>query len=91
MGGPERLNGLGLWEGLAAQGVATELDRFLPLTQQVMDQTRRRVLEGESAPADEKIFSIFEAHRHHLQGQPRHLLWSQNLSDGWSVLNDPRP
>ena len=58
----EVINGLGLWEGLAAQGVATELDRFLPLTQQVMDQTRRRVLEGESVPADEKIFSIFEEH-----------------------------
>jgi IS5 family transposase len=27
-----------------------------------MDQTRRRVLEGESVPAEEKIVSIFEEH-----------------------------
>lgn len=53
---------LGPWESLVAQGVASELDRFLPLTQRVMDQTRRRVLEGESVPAEEKVFSIFEEH-----------------------------
>ena len=58
----EVLKDLSLRESLVAQGVANELDRFLPLTQRVMDQTRRRVLEGESVPAEEKIFSIFEEH-----------------------------
>lgn len=58
----EVLKDLSLWESLVAHGVANELDRFLPLTQRVMDQTRRRVLDGESVPAEEKIFSIFEEH-----------------------------
>lgn len=42
--------------------VANDLDRLLPLTQRVMDQTRRRVLEDESVPAAEKLVSIFEDH-----------------------------
>jgi len=58
----EVLKELGLWESLVAQGVATDLDRLLPLTQRVMNQTRRRVLEGESVPAAEKLVSIFEDH-----------------------------
>jgi IS5 family transposase len=58
----EVLKELSLWESLVAQGVANDLDRLLPLTQRVMDQTRRRVLEGESVPAAEKLVSIFEDH-----------------------------
>ena len=38
------------------------LEHFLPLTRQVVCQTRRRVLEGETVPAAEKIVSIFEEH-----------------------------
>lgn len=58
----EVLKGLSLWEELVVKGVANDLDRFLPLTQRVMDQTQRRVLEGQSVPAGEKIVSIFEEH-----------------------------
>ena len=44
-------------------GMAREqLGHFLPLTRQVVCQTRRRVLGGESVPAAEKIVSIFEEH-----------------------------
>ena len=32
------------------------------LGEKVMDQTRRRVLDGEQVPADEKVYSIFEPH-----------------------------
>ena len=39
-----------------------QLKHFLPLTRQVVCQTRRRVFEGESVPASEKIVSIFEPH-----------------------------
>ncbi len=39
-----------------------QLEHFLPLIRQVVCQTRRRVLEGESVPAAEKIVSIFEEH-----------------------------
>ena len=41
---------------------ATQLDHFLPLVKQVIDQTERRVLHGESVPAEEKVVSIFEPH-----------------------------
>ncbi len=39
-----------------------ELLHFLGLTQRVLDQTHRRIVEGESVPASEKIVSIFEDH-----------------------------
>ena len=39
-----------------------ELLRVLPLVERVIDQSRRRVLEGERVPANEKIVSIFEPH-----------------------------
>jgi len=49
-----------------AKGVAERLvgqiDRFLPLVEQVVSQTRRRVLEGDAVPAAEKLVSIFEPH-----------------------------
>ncbi len=39
-----------------------ELRQLLPLVANVVDQSRRRVLEGESVPSEEKIVSIFEPH-----------------------------
>jgi transposase, IS5 family len=46
-----------------AQGdVHDELAALLPLIGQVMDQTDRRVFQGEAVPADEKLVSLFEAH-----------------------------
>ncbi|MEN8185000.1 MAG: ISNCY family transposase [Myxococcota bacterium] len=39
-----------------------ELLQVLPLVECVIDQSRRRVLEGERVPANEKIVSIFEPH-----------------------------
>jgi IS5 family transposase len=42
--------------------LAEELKRYLERTDQVVDQTRRRVLEAESVPASEKLVSIFEEH-----------------------------
>ena len=39
-----------------------ELLAVLPLVERVLDQARRRVLEGERVPANEKIVSIFEPH-----------------------------
>ena len=44
-----------------AKASPADLDRFLPLTQRVMDQSRRE-LEGQSVPAHKKIVSIFEEH-----------------------------
>ena len=52
-------------EQLAATGVvvyAAQLAHFIPLVKRVIDQTERRVLRGESVPAEDKIVSIFEPH-----------------------------
>jgi IS5 family transposase len=39
-----------------------EIMHHCALGERVVDQTRRRVLEGEQVPVEEKIFSIFEPH-----------------------------
>jgi IS5 family transposase len=75
----EVLNNLGFWEALTAQGVANDLDRFLPLTQRVMDQTQRRVLEGQSVPASEKIVSIFEEHTDIIRKDNRETLYGHKI------------
>jgi IS5 family transposase len=38
------------------------LETFLPRTEQIIDQTTRRILQGEQVPAQEKIVSLFEEH-----------------------------
>jgi IS5 family transposase len=42
--------------------LAQQLTVLLPRVAQVMDQTERRVFQGETVPADEKLVSLFEAH-----------------------------
>jgi IS5 family transposase len=42
--------------------ITQQLQHYMPLVRQVVCQTRRRVLAGESVPAQEKIVSIFEEH-----------------------------
>ena len=39
-----------------------EVERFLGFANILSDRTRRRVLEGEKIPHEEKIFSIYEPH-----------------------------
>ena len=75
----EVLDSLGLFESLAAQGAADALEHFLPLTQQVMDQTRRRVLEGQSVAAEEKIVSIFEEHTDIIRKDNRETLYGHKI------------
>jgi transposase, IS5 family len=48
---------------VAAQGgLAEKLERFEELVERVVGQTERRVLQGKSVKAAEKLVSIFEAH-----------------------------
>ena len=42
--------------------VVEDLNNYIQLTCQMIDQTELRVLHGESVPASEKIVSIFEPH-----------------------------
>ena len=45
-----------------AQRLADVLEHYLPLVRQVVSQTERRVLHGESVAAPDKLVSIFEPH-----------------------------
>lgn len=57
--GIEELEGRGDLNAMVAR---LELKRFVSLAIRVMDQTRRRVFEGQTVPAAEKVVSIFEPH-----------------------------
>jgi len=46
----------------SADGLHEELDQYLPLVRQVIDQTRQRVLHGKPAAAGDKVLSLFEPH-----------------------------
>lgn len=39
-----------------------EASHYLPLIERIVDQTRRRVLDGEAVPAGAKLVSLFEPH-----------------------------
>jgi IS5 family transposase len=45
-----------------AEKLADDLAHYTELLRRVIDQTRRRVLEGEQVPASEKLVSLFEPH-----------------------------
>jgi IS5 family transposase len=47
---------------LAIAGLRKEIDHYCGLADRVIDQARRRVIEGEQVPNAEKIYSIFEPH-----------------------------
>ena len=49
-------------ELLVAGALRSALEEFTPLAQCVIDQSTRRILDGEQVPAEEKIVSIFEPH-----------------------------
>jgi len=43
-------------------GLQLEITKYIDLAESVIDQTQRRVFDGEKVTAAEKIFSIFEEH-----------------------------
>jgi IS5 family transposase len=85
---PEVLAELDLQQGSKARTLAGRLDRFLPLVQRVREQTRRRVVEGESVPATEKLVSIFEEHTDIIRKDQRETLYGHKicLSGGVSSM-----
>jgi IS5 family transposase len=46
----------------AADAIINEMEHYRSLGHHVVDQARRRVLDGEQVPNEEKLFSIFEPH-----------------------------
>ena len=89
---PEILADLDLRAGLKMSALAGAFDHYLPLALQVIDQTRRRVAQGESVPALEKIVSIFEEHTDIIRKDRRATLYGHKicLRPAKSFLNDPR-
>ena len=55
-------NAVTLAEHAVKGRLVKQLNHYLPLARQVVCQTRRRVIAGESVPAQEKLVSIFEPH-----------------------------
>jgi IS5 family transposase len=51
-----------LMTDIAIHALRNEIDRYCGLGDRVLDQARRRVLEGEQVPNEQKLFSIFETH-----------------------------
>jgi IS5 family transposase len=66
----------------------TEVRHYLPLIRRAIDQTQRRVFQGESVPAGEKLFSLFEPHTDIIIKGSRDIQYGHklNLSSGKSGL-----
>ena len=56
------MRGKDLFAAMAIDAIRDEIAHYCGLGEQVIDQARRRVLEGEQVPNAEKIYSIFEPH-----------------------------
>jgi len=83
-----------------AQRLGQQFTHFLPLVGQAIQQATRRVLQGESVPAAEKLLSLFEPHtqviQRHKPGQPVEFgrkLWLDEVDGGiisrYAVLAQP--
>ena len=59
---PRNARGKDLFSDLAIRGLREEIGHYCGLADRVIDQARRRVVEGEQVPNAEKIYSIFEPH-----------------------------
>lgn len=65
-----------------------QLEQLLPLMEQVYDMTKRKEINGETVPNDQKIFSIFELHTDIIVKGSREVLFGHkvNLATGKSNL-----
>jgi IS5 family transposase len=79
----------------SVEKLQTQLTTFISRTQQVIEQTRRRVIKQESVPAAEKIVSLFEPHTDIIKrgkaGKPTefgHKVWLDEVDGG--IVSDYR-
>src|SRR3989442_4866237 len=49
-------------DALTIEELRKDLTDYCSLGDRVVDQARRRILDGEQVPASEKLYSIFEPH-----------------------------
>ena len=57
-----RMRGKDLLAAMTIDAIRDDIARYCGLGERVIDQARRRVLDGEQVPNAEKIYSIFEPH-----------------------------
>ena len=67
------------WKDLRSQVRAGKLVYYLDLTTRIIDQTERRVLNGESVPAEEKVLSVFEEHTDIIKKKRRETVFGHKL------------
>src|SRR5215475_7765962 len=56
------IQGIDVLAAAMVEQLRQQITAYCKLGDQVIDQTRRRVMQGEQVPADEKVYSIFESH-----------------------------
>jgi len=61
------------------RSLAAQVRHYVELGEQVIDQTQRRVINGESVPAREKIVSIFEPHTDIIVKDRRETLYGHKI------------
>jgi transposase, IS5 family len=78
-----------------AEAVAHQVEQFVPLVEQAIQQTVRRVMNEEKVPAQEKLVSLFEPHtdiiRRGKAGHPvefGHKVWLDEVDGG--IVSDYR-
>lgn len=52
----------GSLDQLLLDALGQQLRHYTTLTERVIDQTRRRIFAGETVPAEQKLYSLFEPH-----------------------------
>lgn len=66
-------------EDESSHDMVNELKRVLQLVDNVIDQTTRRVIHGETVPASEKIVSIFEPHTDIIKKDKRDIYYGHKI------------
>jgi IS5 family transposase len=56
------IQGIDVLAAAMVEQLRQQITEYCKLGEQVIDQTRRRVIHGEQVPAEEKVYSIFEPH-----------------------------
>lgn len=58
----KEIDGIDVVDGLVIDQLRKQITSYCELGEKVLQQTRRRVMQGEQVPSEEKIYSIFEPH-----------------------------
>src|SRR5437588_3443301 len=74
--------------GIAAERWRAQLGHYLPLIERILAQSQRRVLDGQTVPASEKLVSLFEPHADIIVKGARDVQYGHklNLATGQSGL-----